>query len=150
MANSTASIFIKPTVAFKCGDTFVFGSWVYTADGARSFQRRLTMSPNPETGLVTLREVVTGNLVGKFGEISLYNQHADFELGSDSNSNSTSPWAIACEPTTQPSHAASPLCERFARGPRDVSRAHSKAPTTRRAGKEIVPQYDSDSDTIPG
>jgi hypothetical protein len=36
------------------------------------------------------------------------------------------------------------------RGPRNVSRAHSKAPTTRRADKEIVPEYDSDSDTVPG
>jgi hypothetical protein len=34
MANSTALIFIKPTVAFNRGDTFVFGSWVCTADGA--------------------------------------------------------------------------------------------------------------------
>jgi hypothetical protein len=108
------------------------------------------MSPDPETGLVTLPEVVTGNLAGKFGEISLYNQHADFELGSDSNSNSTSPWAIACEPATQPSRAASPLLERFTHGPRNVSRAHAKAPTSRRADKEIVPEYDSDSDTVPG
>jgi hypothetical protein len=99
---------------------------------------------------VTLPEVVTGNLAGKFGEISLCNQHADFELGSDSNSNSTSSGAIACEPTTQPSRAAFPLRERFARGPCNVSRAHSKAPTTRRAGKEIVPEYDLDSDTAPG
>jgi hypothetical protein len=37
MANSTASIFIKPTVAFKRGDTFVFGLWVFTADGTGSF-----------------------------------------------------------------------------------------------------------------
>jgi hypothetical protein len=100
MANSTASIFIKPTLSFKNGDTFVFGSWVCTADDAGSFQCRLTMSPNPETRLMTLPEVVTGNLAGKFGEISLYNQHADFELGSDSNSNLTSQWAIACEPAT--------------------------------------------------
>jgi hypothetical protein len=150
MANSTASIIIKPTVAFKRGDTFVFGSWVCTADGAGSFQRRLTMSPNPETGLVTLPEVVTGNLARKFGEISLYNQHADFQLGSDSNSNSASPWAIACEPATQPSCAASPLRERFARGPHNVGRAHSKALTTCRAGKEIVPEYNSDSNTAPG
>jgi hypothetical protein len=28
------------------------------------------MPPNPETGLVTLPEVVTGNLARKFGEIS--------------------------------------------------------------------------------
>jgi hypothetical protein len=150
MANSTASKIIKPTVAFNRGDTFVFGSWVCTTDGAGSFQRRLTMPPNPKTGLVTLPEVVTGDLAGKFGEISLYNQHADFELGSDSNSNSTSPWAIVCESATQPSRAASPLCEHFARSPRNASRAHSKALTTRRASKKIVPEYDSDSNTVPG
>jgi hypothetical protein len=91
MANSTASISNKPTVAFNRGDTFVFGFWVCTADGTGSFQRRLTLPPNPKTSLVTLPEVVTGDLAGKFGEISLYNQHADFEFGSDSNSNSTSP-----------------------------------------------------------
>jgi hypothetical protein len=150
MANSTASIFIKQTVAFNHGDTFVFGSWFCTADGTGSFQLRLIMPPNPETGLVTLPEVVTGNLAGKFGEISLYNQHADFELGSNSNSNSTSPWAIVCESATQPSRADSPLREHFTRGPRNASRAHAKAPTVRRAGKEIVPDYDSDSNTVPG
>jgi hypothetical protein len=150
MVNSTASIFIKPTITFNRGDTFVFDSWVCTADGAGSFQRRFTMSPNPETGLVTHPEVVTGNLAGKFREISLYNLDADFELGSDSNSNSTPPWAIAREQATQPSRAASPLRERFTRGPRNVSRAHVKAPTSRRASKEIVPEYDSDSDTAPG
>jgi hypothetical protein len=40
---------------------------------------------------VTLPEVIMGTLVEKFGEISLYNQHADFEYGSVSNSSSTSP-----------------------------------------------------------
>jgi hypothetical protein len=79
MAISTASIFIKLIVAFNHGDTFVFESWVCTADGAGSFQRRLTMTPNPRTGLVTLPEAITGDLAGKFGETSLYNQHADFE-----------------------------------------------------------------------
>jgi hypothetical protein len=73
MANSTASIFIKPTIAFNCGDTFVFGSWDCTADGAGSFQRRLIMTPKPRTVLVTLPEVITDDLAGKFGEISLYN-----------------------------------------------------------------------------
>jgi hypothetical protein len=62
MTNSTASIFIKPTVAFNRGDTFVFGSWVCIADGAGSFQRRLTMTPNLRTGLVTLPEVITEDL----------------------------------------------------------------------------------------
>jgi hypothetical protein len=150
MANSTASIFIKPTVAFNCGDTFVFGSWVCTADGAGSFQRRLTMPPNPNTGLVTLPEVVTGNLAGKFGEISLYNQHADFKLGSDSNSNSTSPWAITCELAIEPSCADSPLHEHFPYGLCIASKAHAKALSARRAGKEIASEYGSDSDPISG
>jgi hypothetical protein len=86
MANTTASVHIKPTVAFNRGDTFACGAWVCTADGAGSFQRRLTMPPNPETGLVTLPEVVTGELAGKFGEISLFDEHADFVLASTSNS----------------------------------------------------------------
>jgi hypothetical protein len=73
MASSTSSISIKPIVAFNRGDTFVFGSWVCTADGTGSFRRRLTMAPNPSTGLVTLPEVITSNLAGRFGEISLYN-----------------------------------------------------------------------------
>jgi hypothetical protein len=69
MVNSMAPIYIKPTVALNRGNTFVFGVWVCTVDGAGSFQRRLTMPPNPETGLVTLPEVVTGELASKFGEI---------------------------------------------------------------------------------
>jgi hypothetical protein len=116
MANSTASISIKPTVAFNRGDTFVFGSWVCTADRAGSFQRRLTMAPNPSIGLVTLHEVIMGELAGKFGEISFYNQHADFMFGSTSNSNSTSSWTIACETATEPSCADFPCHEHFPYG----------------------------------
>jgi hypothetical protein len=99
---------------------------------------------------VTLPEVVTGEHAGKFGEISLFNHHADFELGSASNSNSTSPWAITCEPATQLSHVVPPPRERSTRGPRNVSRARTEAPSSRRAGKEPVPEYNSDSDTALG
>jgi hypothetical protein len=150
MANSTDPVYFKPTVAFNRGDTFVFGAWVCTADGAGSFQRRLTMTPNPKTGFVTLPEVVTGELAGKFGEISLFNHHADFELESVSNSNSTSPWAISCESAAQPSHVVPPLRERSTRGPRILNWARMGAPSSRRAGKEPVPEYNSDSDTAPG
>jgi hypothetical protein len=108
------------------------------------------MPPNPETGFVTLPEVVTGELAGKFGEISLFDHHADFELRSISNSNSTSPWAIACEPAAQPSHVVSPPRERSTRGPSNLSRARTEAPSSRRAGKEPVPEYNSDSNTAPG
>jgi hypothetical protein len=138
MANSTAPVYFKPTVAFNRGDTFVFGAWVCTADGAGSFQRRLTIPPNPRTGFVTLPEVVTGELAGKFGEISLFNHH--FELESASNSNSMSPWAIACEPAAQPSHVVPPPHEHSTRGPRILSRARTEAPSSRRAGKEPVPE----------
>jgi hypothetical protein len=150
MENSMASIFIKLIVAFNRGDTFVFGSWVCTADGAGSFQRLLTMTPNPSIGLVTLPEVVTGELAGKFGEISLYNQHVDFELGSDPNSNSTSPWAIACEPAIEPSCVDSLLHEHFPYYLCIASKAHAKALTVRRAGKEIVSDYTSDSNPVSG
>jgi hypothetical protein len=108
------------------------------------------MPPNPETGFVTLPEVVTGELAGKFGEISLFDQHADFELGSASNSNSTAPWAIACKPATHPSHVLSPPRERSTRGPRNLSRARTEAPSSHRPGKEPVLEYNSDSDTAPG
>jgi hypothetical protein len=150
MENSTASVLIKPFAAFNRGETFIFGSWVCTADGAGSFQHRLIMTPNPSTGLVTLPEVVTGELAGKFGKISLYNQHADFELGSDSNSNSTSPWAIACEPAIKPSCADSPLHEHFPYSLYIASKVHAKVLTARRAGKEIVSNYTSDSNPVSG
>jgi hypothetical protein len=150
MANSTAPVYFKPTVAFNRGDTFVFGAWVCTADGTGSFQRRLTMTPNPKTGFVTLFEVVTGELDDKFGEISLFNHHADFELESAFNSNSTSPWAIPCEPAAQPSQAIPSPRERSAHGPRILSRARTGAPSSHWAGKEPVPEYNSDSDTAPG
>jgi hypothetical protein len=103
------------------------------------------MTPNPSTGLATLPEVITGELAGKFGEISLYNQHVDFEFGSASNSNSTSPWAIACEPATEPSCADFPLHEHFPYGLCNARQAHAKALTARWVGKEIVSDYTSDS-----
>jgi hypothetical protein len=150
MENSTASICIKPTVAFNRGDTFVFGSWICIADGARAFRCRLTMAPNPSTGLVTLPEVITGDLAGKFGKILLYNQHTNFKSGSTSNSNSTSPWAIACEPATEPLCADIPLHEHFPYGLCNTSRAHAEALTAHRAGKEIVSDYSSDSNPASG
>jgi hypothetical protein len=100
------------------------------------------MPPNPKTRLVTLPEVITGDLTGKFGEISLYNLRADFELGSDSNSNSASPWAVACEPAIEPSCADSPLHEHFPYGLCVISKAHAKALSARRAGKEIASEDD--------
>jgi hypothetical protein len=89
--------------------------------------------------------VITGDLAGKFSEISLYNQHADFEFRSASNSNSTSPWVTACESATEPSCVDAPLYEHFQYGLCNASRAHVEALTARRAGKEIVSHYTSDS-----
>jgi hypothetical protein len=99
---------------------------------------------------VTLPEVITGELAEKFSKLSLYNQHAHFEFGSASNSNSTSPWAIACEQAIEPSCADFPLHEHFPYGLCNASKAHAKALTTRRAGKEIVSDYTSDSNPDSG
>jgi hypothetical protein len=103
------------------------------------------MTLNLKTELVTLPEVIMGNLAGKFGEISLYNQHADSESRSASNSNSTFPWVTACESATEPSCADAPLHEHFPYGLCNASRAHAEALAARRAGKEIVSDYSSDS-----
>jgi hypothetical protein len=108
------------------------------------------MTPNPRTGLVTLPEVVTGELTEKFSEISLYNQHADFELGPDSDSNSTSPWAIAYEPAIEPSCADFPLHEHFPYSLCNASKAHAEALTMHWAGKEIDSDYNSDSNPVSG
>jgi hypothetical protein len=75
----------------------------------------------------------------------LYNQHADFESGSASNSNSTSSWVIACESATEPSCEDAPLHKNFAYGLCNASKAHAEALVARRAAKEIVPDYSSDS-----
>jgi hypothetical protein len=44
----------------------------------------------------------------------------------------------------------SPPRERSTCGPHNLSRARTEAPYSRRAGKEPVPEYNSDSDTAPG
>jgi hypothetical protein len=108
------------------------------------------MPPNPETGFVTLPEVVTGELAGKFGEISLFNHHADFEsrvrfqlelgvsMGYRMRAGCS---AIACGlPTPRALHAWPP---------QPLQGPHG-APSACRAGKEPVPEYNSDSDTAPG
>jgi hypothetical protein len=149
MVNSTASIIIKPTVDFNHGDTFVFSSWVYTANGAVSFRRYLTMIPNPETGLMTLAEVVTGQLVEKFDEFSLYNQAADFEIGSASNSNLTSPWIEPHEMTPKPLCGTILPHERFPYSLRNTTAGYVDTLVPCQSGKEIVSKYSLDSNVVP-
>jgi hypothetical protein len=108
------------------------------------------MTSNSKTGLVTLHEVVTGTLAEKFDEISLYNQHADFEYEFASISNSTSPWVIACELAPERSCETVPLHEHFPYGLCNASRAHAEALAARWAGKEIASDYSSDSNPASG
>jgi hypothetical protein len=61
-----------------------------------------------------------------------------------------SPWVIACEPATQPSCADFPLHEHFPYGICNASKAHAKALSAHRAGKEIVSDYTSDSNPDSG
>jgi hypothetical protein len=150
MVNSTASIFIKPTVSFNRGDTFVFAPWVCTANGAGSFQRHLTMPPKPEDPARDASRSCHGRSRQKIRRNSLYNQHADFKLGSASNSNSTSLWAIACEPAIEPSCGDSPLHDHFPNGLCNTSRAHAEVLSARQVGKEIASEYNSDSNPVSG
>jgi hypothetical protein len=105
------------------------------------------MTPDLETVLMTLPKAITGQLVEKFDECSLYNQVADFEPGSTSNSNSMSLWIEPrelapepwCEPVLPHEHFPYSLC--------NSSIAYVEALTSRQAGKEIVSEYSSDSNT---
>jgi hypothetical protein len=108
------------------------------------------MTPNLETGLVLLPEVVTRTLTEKFGETSLYNQVVDFESRSASNSNLMSPWVIACEPNSEPSCEAIPPHEHFPYGLNNSSRAHAEALEACQAGKEIAFEYSSNSNLAFG
>jgi hypothetical protein len=137
MANLTTSVLIKTTITFNRGETFVFSSWVCTTDDISSFQRHLTMTPNPKAGLVTLPEVIMGTHTGKFSEISFYNQHVD----STSTSHTVS--------TPEPSCEIVPLHEHFPYGLCNASRAHAEALAARRPGKEIASNYSSDSNPAP-
>jgi hypothetical protein len=141
MNNLTASIIIKPTSSFNYGDTFIFGSWVYTVDGVESFQRYLTMTSDLKTGLVTLPEAITSQLIEKFDEFSLYNQVADFEIGSTSNSNSTSPWIEPHELAPEPSCGSVLPHEHFSYGLHNATAVYEDALVPRRGGKEVVSEY---------
>jgi hypothetical protein len=142
MANSTAPVYIKPTVASNRDDTFVFGAWVCTADGAGSFQCCLTMPPNLETGFVTLPEVVMGELAFRptcrLRARIRFQLELDVPVGYRMRADRS---AIACGP---------PPRKRSTRGPRNLCRARTEAPSARRAGKEPVPEYNSDTNTTPG
>jgi hypothetical protein len=74
-----------------------------TANNAGSFQYYLTMTSDPETGFMTLPEVVADQLIEKFDEFSLSNNGTNFEFGSVSNSTSMSTWVeprkLALEPS---------------------------------------------------
>jgi hypothetical protein len=102
------------------------------------------MTPNPETRLVMLPKVVTGQLIEKFDNFSLYNQAAGFETGSTSNSNSMTTWIeprelapeLSCRPVLPHEH--------FPYNLRSASAVYVAALITCRAGKEIVSKY-SDS-----
>jgi hypothetical protein len=59
-------------------------------------------------------------------------------------------WVTACESATEPSCADAPLHEHFPFGLCNASRAHAKALVARRAGKEIVSDYTSNSNPGSG
>jgi hypothetical protein len=103
MANLMDSVIIKPNVTFKHDNTFIFDSWVCTANNTKSFRCYLTMTSDPETGFMMLPEATTDQLVKKFDKISLSNNSVGFEFGSASNSTSTSTWVETREPAPKPS-----------------------------------------------
>jgi hypothetical protein len=78
------------------------------------------------------------------------NQAADFDIGSASNSNSTSPWIESCEPAPEPFCGTILPHKHFPYGLRNTSTGYMDALVLRRADKEFVSEYSLDSNTVPG
>jgi hypothetical protein len=137
-----ASISIKPTVAFNHDDTFVFESWVCTADGAGSFQRRLTMAPNPSTGLMTLSEVIRATSP---------ENSAKFRSTTNTPTSSLNPPPTQTRRPRGPSHVSQLLSHRV-RTSHSMSTSHTPSATlarpTRRLSLRAVPARRS-SPTTP-
>jgi hypothetical protein len=81
----------------------VFGAWVCTADGAGSFQRRLTMQPNPKTGYVTLPNLSQANSPAS---------SAKFRSSTTTLTSSSSPLPTRTRRRHGPSHASRLLSHR--------------------------------------
>jgi hypothetical protein len=99
------------------------------------------MTPDPETGFVTLPEVATNQLVEELDKISLYNQAADFEFGSTSNLNSTTTWVEPHELAPKPSCEPVLPHEQFPYGLCSASAAYANMLVPRQVGKEIIFKY---------
>ena len=97
-----AQITIKPTVTFKQGDTFIFGSWVCIVNGAGSFQRYLTLTLELKPAPMTLPQAPMDDLAKDFSEISLSDPIRELELESEYNSTSTHLWTEPCELAPKP------------------------------------------------
>jgi hypothetical protein len=90
-----------------------------------------------------------GQLIKKLDEFLLYNQAVDFEIGSTSNSNSTSPWIEPRELAPGPSCGPILPHEHFPYCLYNSSKAYVEALTSRRAGKEVTSEYPSNSNAVP-
>ena len=103
MANSKASVVIKPVVAFQQGATFVFGSWVCTADEAGRFSRYLEHQPEQKIATSKLQRQALEDLVENFDEISLSDYNTNWENKTESISTSFSSPIQSNESAIQPS-----------------------------------------------
>jgi hypothetical protein len=100
---------------------------VCTADGAGSFQCRLTMTPNPSTRLVTLPEVVTGKLARKFEK---------FRSTTNTPTSSLDPTPTRTRRSRGPSHASRQLSHRV-RISHSMSTSHTASATLARPMRKL-------------
>jgi hypothetical protein len=96
-----------------------------------------------------LPEVVRGQLVKKFSEFSLYNQVADFEIGSTSNLNLTPTLIEPRELASEPSCGPVLPYEHFPHGLSNVTMAYVDVLVPRQVYKEVVSEYSLKSNTVP-
>ena len=95
-----APIIIKPTFAFEVGATFIFGSWLYIADGIGGFQRCIIKDQEKKyLGENSLQQEAV-DLAEKIKNFDLIN--IEFDYNSDSTTARTSPCELAIKPSRRP------------------------------------------------
>jgi hypothetical protein len=142
-------ITIKPTVAFQQGDTFVFGSWVYIADTAGSFQRHLTPTPEKKPAFTMLLASPVEDLAENFGKILVSDPLMGHKVESEYYSGSTSSWVKPRELAPEPSCGSASTPQRLLFELRNTGAAYQAVlPKFRNPGKLPALEYYSDLDDV--
>src|SRR5687767_2237229 len=98
-----AQIIIKPTIVFKEGTMFIFGSWVCVVDGVGIFHRQIAPAPEEKHYNINLHRQALEDFVEKFNKIFnlLRGPRDESEYNSSSPTSRTGSHELAVKPSCE-------------------------------------------------